>query len=78
MVHGVGVLAKLRSAGIASEIYPQNAKINKQLDFGNKKKVPYVIVIGSDEVASGYLALKNMATGDQEKLTIDQIIAKLR
>jgi len=78
LVYGVGVLAKLRSAGIASEIYPQHAKINKQLDFGNKKRVPYVIVIGSDEVASGSLTLKNMVTGDQQKLTIDQIIANLR
>jgi len=78
LVHGIAVLAKLRSAGIASEIYPQNARINKQLDFGNKKKVPYVIVIGSDEVASGMLALKNMATGEQEKLTVNQIIARLQ
>lgn len=78
MVHGIGVLAKLRAAGISSEIYPQHAKINKQLDFGNKKRVSYVIVIGSEEVASGLLALKNMTSGDQEKLSLDQIIARLQ
>lgn len=77
LVYGLGALAKLRAAGISSEIYPEHAKIKKQLDFGNKKKVAYVMVIGSDELASGQLTIKNMATGDQEKLTLDQIIARL-
>jgi histidyl-tRNA synthetase len=78
LVHGLGVLAKLRSKGIPSEIYPDHAKIKKQLDFGNKKRVSFVIVIGSDEVASGVLTIKDMATGDQKKLTVDQIIAELQ
>jgi histidyl-tRNA synthetase len=78
LVYGLGVLAKLRSSGISSEIYPEHAKIKKQMDFGNKKRVSYVIVIGSDEVATGSLTLKNMATGEQEKLTIEQIISKLQ
>lgn len=78
MVYGLGVLAKLRSAGISSEIYPEQAKIKKQLDFGNKKKVSYVIVIGSDEVAAGILTLKNMTTGDQKKLTVDEIISSIQ
>ena len=78
LVYGLGVLAKLRSAGIPSEIYPDHAKIKKQLDFGNKKRVSFVIVIGSDEVANGLLTIKDMATGDQKKLTVDQIIAELQ
>jgi histidyl-tRNA synthetase len=78
MVYGIGVLAKLRSAGISSEIYPDHAKIKKQLDFGNKKRVSFVIVIGSDEVANGLLTIKDMTTGDQKKLTVDQIIAELQ
>ena len=78
LVYGIGVLAKLRSAGISSEIYPDHAKIKKQLDFGNKKRVSFVIVIGSDEVANGVLTIKDMATGDQKKLTLDQIIAELQ
>jgi len=78
MVYGLGILAKLRSAGISSEIYPDHAKIKKQLDYGNKKKVSFSIVTGSEEITSGSLTIKNMATGEQEKLNIDQIISKLR
>jgi histidyl-tRNA synthetase len=75
--YGLGVLTKLRAAGIASEIYPDQSKLKKQLDFANKKSIPYTIVIGSEEVKSGELAIKNMEKGEQEKLTIDQIISKL-
>ena len=78
MIYSLGVLATLRAAGIASEIYPDQAKIKKQLDYANKKMVSYTLVIGSDEVQSGVLAFKNMATGEQEKLTVEQIISKLR
>jgi histidyl-tRNA synthetase len=53
------------------------AKLKKQLDYANKKAIPYVIVIGSDEVKSGQLTFKNMQTGDQEKKTVPEIIAHL-
>lgn len=76
--YGIGVLAKLRQAGIASEIYPDNARIKKQLDYANKKMIPFTIVIGSEEMQSGQLAIKNMEKGEQEKLSIDQIISKLQ
>jgi histidyl-tRNA synthetase len=68
------MLSKLRAANIRSEIYPDLSKIKKQLDFANKKMIPFTIVIGSEEISSGQLAFKNMTTGDQQKLTIDQII----
>jgi histidyl-tRNA synthetase len=72
--YGLKILSKLRQANIASEIYPDVTKIKKQLDFANKKMIPFTIVIGSDEITTGQLAFKNMATGDQQKLDIDQII----
>jgi histidyl-tRNA synthetase len=72
--YGLKVLSKLRAANIASEIYPDLSKIKKQLDFANKKMIPFTIVIGSEEVNTGLLAFKNMANGDQQKITIDQII----
>jgi histidyl-tRNA synthetase len=78
MHYGLGALTKLREANIASEIYPDQAKIKRQLDYVNKKMIPYTIVIGSDEMATGSLAFKNMESGVQEKLTIDQIIEKLK
>ena len=52
--------------------------MKKQMKYANDRQVPYVIVIGSDEVESGMLGLKNMKMGEQEKLTADQIIEKLR
>lgn len=75
--YGLGILNRLRGAGIACEIYPDHAKLKKQLDYANKKVVPYTLVLGSDEVKSGQLAFKDMVKGEQEKLTIDQIIEKL-
>ncbi|HEY3404765.1 MAG TPA: histidine--tRNA ligase [Ohtaekwangia sp.] len=76
--YGIGVLARLRQAGIASEIYPDTSKIKKQLDYANKKLIPFTVVIGSEEIQSGQLAFKNMEKGEQEKLSIDQIISKLQ
>ncbi|HEY9005973.1 MAG TPA: histidine--tRNA ligase [Ohtaekwangia sp.] len=75
--YGLGILTKLRDSGIAAEIYPDQSKLKKQLDFANKKGIPYTIVMGSEEVKSGILPFKDMAKGEQEKLTIDQIIHKL-
>ncbi len=76
--YGLGVLAKVRNAGISSEIYPDKTKIKKQLDFGNKKQIPFTVIIGTEEMNSGNLVLKNMETGEQETLTLDKLITKLR
>lgn len=72
--YGLGVLQQLRAQGIASEIYPDAVKIQKQLDYANKKLIPYVIVIGSEEVKSGVLAFKNMKAGEQQKLSVEEVI----
>ncbi len=76
--YGLGILSKLRAEGIASEIYPDQAKLKKQLDFANKKMIPFTLVIGSDEMSSGMLALKNMNSGEQKKLNIDDIIKEIK
>ena len=76
--YGLKVLQTLRANGIASEIYPDSVKIQKQLEFANKKMVPYTIVIGSEEVTNGILAFKNMKTGEQFKLTIEDILKRLK
>jgi histidyl-tRNA synthetase len=74
--YGLGVLSKLRNAGIASEIYPELSKIKKQLDYANKKMIPYTVVIGSDEIKSGALAFKDMEKGEQQKLRVEEIVAR--
>lgn len=78
MKFGLKALTSFRKAGIASEIYPDQAKLKKQLDFANKKLIPFTIVIGPDEMTSGVLSFKNMESGEQEKLTVEQIIQKLK
>ena len=70
-------LNETRAAGINSEIYPDATKLKKQMDYANKRGVPYVCLIGSDEMESGLLSLKNMETGEQEKVTLQAIIEKL-
>ena len=78
MRFGLKALSTFRKAGIASEIYPDQSKLKKQLDYANKKLIPYTVVIGSDEMQKGMLTFKNMESGEQEKLTIEQIIQKLK
>jgi histidyl-tRNA synthetase len=75
--YGLKILQKLRENNISSEIYYDIAKIKKQFDYANNKNIPFVIVIGSDEMNSGELTLKNMASGEQIKLRLEQIIEQL-
>jgi len=70
-------VSKLRAAGIACDLYPEPAKIKKQMDYANKRGVPYVVLIGETEMASGKLTLKNMASGEQEQLGVEEIAGKL-
>ncbi|MCB0491101.1 MAG: histidine--tRNA ligase [Cyclobacteriaceae bacterium] len=74
MRYGLATLKALRREGIAAEIYPDVSKLKKQLDYANKKKIPYVVVIGSDEMKSGDLTFKNMKTGEQQRLTLEEIL----
>ncbi|MBN8696840.1 MAG: histidine--tRNA ligase [Bacteroidetes bacterium] len=73
------LLSRVRKAGINAEVYPDaNAKMKKQMGYADDKKVPFVVIVGGDEMQSGQLAFKNMTSGEQEKLTIDQIIERLK
>ncbi len=76
--YSLPLLKKLRDAGINAEIYPEASKIKKQFDYAHKKSIPFVLVIGSDEIQSQLLTLKNMQSGEQDKMTIDEIIKKLK
>lgn len=70
-------LNKVRAAGINSEIYPDPGSLKKQMKYANNRNVPYVVLVGDEEMASGQLSLKNMASGEQEKLSLEQIINHL-
>ena len=73
----IGIAARLRDAGISTLIYPDSAKMKKQMDFANRKAVPYVAFVGESEMRDGTVTLKNMQDGTQETLTVDQLIERL-
>ena len=71
-------LAKnLREAGIACEVYPESAKMKKQMEYANWRAVPWVVIVGSDELASGRATVKNMATGEQQAVAFDELINRI-
>jgi len=67
-----------RSAGINTELYPEESKIDKQLKYGNKKGIPFVAIIGADEVQQKKVSLKNMESGEQVTVFIDDAIKILK
>ncbi|MBQ0022440.1 MAG: histidine--tRNA ligase [Prevotellaceae bacterium] len=71
------VLAKLRAAGVRAEIYPDSAKMKKQMSYANAKGIPFVAIVGENEMAEGKINLKNMTTGEQCMVTPDEILEKL-
>ncbi len=71
------LLAALRSADIPSEIYPDAAKVKKQMDYANRKGIPFVILIGKDEIETGVLTIKNMVTGEQKASSMEEAKALL-
>ncbi len=75
--YALPLLQQLRKSGINTEIYPASAKLKKQMNYADDKNIPYVILIGSEEMETGMLSLKNMKSGEQQKLPADQIISLL-
>ncbi len=67
----------LRRAGIACELYPDAAKMKKQMTWANTRGVPFVAMVGESEMAAGKVTLKDMTTGEQLSLTCDELIARL-
>jgi histidyl-tRNA synthetase len=66
----------LRSYGIACDYYPEVAKFQKQMKYANARNVPFVAIVGDDELAEGVVTWKDMTTGEQEKISIDKIVAQ--
>jgi histidyl-tRNA synthetase len=77
-IFALQLLAKLQANEISSELYPDSSKLKKQMDFANKKKISFVILAGSEEIKSEKLTLKNMLTGEQEKLSVEEIIDRIK
>ena len=71
-------VAKAREAGIRTEIFPDSTKMKKQMSYANAKQIPFVALAGENEMAEGKLTLKNMESGEQSLVTIDEIIKTIK
>ncbi len=76
--YAVPLAKKLRAAGIRVEVFADESKIKRKFEYADRKKIPFVIVIGSDEMETGLLTVKDLNTGEQSKLNTEQIIKKLK
>ena len=66
---------QLRAAGVRTELYPDAAKMKKQMKYANDKQIPFVVMVGQDEMNSGQLTLKNMESGEQSKIIISELVS---
>ena len=71
------ILSNMRAAGIRSEMYPESAKMKKQMSYANNKMIPFVAIVGENEMNEGKVTLKNMSTGEQSLLTPDELLNTL-
>src|SRR5690606_11986167 len=78
MAYGLKVLSQVRAKGLSAEIYPEAAKLKKQFNYADKKSVPYVMIIGSQEMEEQKVTLKNMKSGEQEMLPVEEALARLQ
>ena len=72
------IVGKLRQAGIRSEIFPDKAKMKKQMSYANAKNIPFVVLAGENEMAAGKVTLKNMESGEQTLVTAEELIAAVK
>jgi histidyl-tRNA synthetase len=74
----ISLARQLRQEGVATEIYPEGRRLQKQLEYANRRGIPYVAIIGESELSGGTVALKNMQTGDQQNLGYEELLRVFR
>ena len=67
-------IKELRGNGVNAELYPSSAKMKKQMNYANKRSIPYVVLVGSQEIESNLYTVKNMENGDQQTLNLDGLL----
>ena len=72
------IIRTLRDNGIAAEIYPESAKMKKQMEYANRRMIPYVVIIGSNELQERKATIKNMQTGEQTSVAFDEVCTTLK
>ena len=79
LIHCLGLVSKLRAASINAEVYPDVVKkIAKQFEYADKKQIPFVGVVGGNEMANNTVMLKNMTTGTQEEVNFEKLVKALK
>lgn len=71
-------IKQLRESGIKAELYPDNAKMKKQMNYANKRDIPFVVLVGEKELENNVFTIKDMATGSQNALAIDALISAVK
>ena len=69
------IVAELRSQGVAAEIYPEAAKMKKQMEYANRRTIPFVVIIGSQELEQGVATVKDMRSGEQQQIAFAEVVA---
>ena len=72
------IMASLRNNGVAAEIYPEAAKMKKQMEYANRRGIPYVVIIGSEELGEGIATIKDMRTGEQAKVRFEEVVEHIK
>jgi len=75
--HILPLISRIRQAGIRAEIYPDHAKLKKQMSFADSKGIPFVVLIGEKEISEGVITLRNMQTGEQREVDMEGLIKEL-
>lgn len=76
VIYSLPLLKSLREAGIVAEIYTESAKLKKQFDYANKRSIPFMVIVGEEEMNKGCVNLKNLVSGEQETLSKDLLLER--
>ena len=77
VAYAIPLAARLRAGGISCEIYPDNSKLRKQFEYADRKGIPYLAIVGDQEVSDGTVTLKNLASGEQRSVAADELAEAL-
>ena len=76
--YALPVLRMMREAGVRCEIYPDSVKMKKQMQYANAKNIPFVAIVGENEMSEGKVTLKNMVSGEQSLLSPEELLAAVK
>jgi len=77
-LYSLSLISSIRKVGIAAEIFPESAKINKQMSYANTRNIPFVAIAGGDEMVTGSVTIKNMNSGEQQTIPTSELVSLLK